>query len=321
MENDLKKFLRRVILIEVTLVLLIMAMLLYLTFFAPPKDTIHFYGVIGVIVLLFMILATGVLQQQWIRRYLRASIREIEKSKEKNEDMTREVIGNITHDLKTPLTAIRGYAQGILDGVASSSDRLNKYATTIRNKAEDMAGLVDDLSFFSQIYQQNNQYNLQYVNASDYLSRCISETSLDMEMKKISLMYQFDADKKTIVKIDSEKMKRVITNIVGNSAKYIRTDMGMVYVHIEEDEKNLIVHISDNGEGIAEDDLKKIFERFYRTDRSRNSSTGGSGIGLAIAKKITEDLGGEIWAKSKSGVGTTISFSLPKVLDEIVEIC
>ena len=90
----------------------------------------------------------------------------------------------------------------------------------------------------------------------------------------------------------------------------------MVYVHVDEDEHNLLIHISDNGEGIAQEDLVRIFERFYRTDRSRNSSTGGSGIGLSIAKKIMEDHRGEIWAESELGVGTTITFSLPKVTDK-----
>ena len=216
--------------------------------------------------------------------------------------MLQEVVANISHDLKTPLTAIRGYAQGILDGVASTPDRLNKYIVTIRNKANDMAGLVDELSFFSPICQ----------GSLDYISSCISEVSLDLEMKKISLLFHNNVPADCCICIDTEKMKRVINNIIDNASKYIDTDMGVIYVNMEDSEKDLIIHITDNGVGIAKEELPLIFDRFYRTDSSRNSNTGGSGLGLSIASKIMEDHGGTIQAESEKGAGTRINLFIPK---------
>ena len=228
--------------------------------------------------------------------------------------LNSEIISNITHDLRTPLTAIRGYAQGILDGVASSPDRLNKYVLTIRNKADDMAGLVDELSFFSHISQGNFEYHCESVNAKDYFSNCISQLALDLEMRNIYLINYFNISSSLMIQIDVEKLRRVINNIIGNASKYIQKENGIVSVRIEETDKELIVHITDNGVGIAKEELSRIFERFYRTDNSRNSKTGGTGLGLAIAKKIIEDHNGNIWAESEIGKGTRISFSLPKKL-------
>lgn len=232
---------------------------------------------------------------------------------EQADSLTREVVANITHDLKTPLTAINGYSQGILDGIAGTPEQITKYVTTIRNKANDMAVLVDELSFFTQIYQNDIRYNFRDVNANTYLCECVSELSLDLEMKKISLIYQNVADKNIRIYVDMERMKRVLNNVIGNSSKYINSDMGIVLVHIGETKENLVVQITDNGIGIEEEELPHIFERFYRADSSRSSKTGGSGLGLAIARKIIEDHNGEIWAESEIGKGTRISFTLPKI--------
>lgn len=241
---------------------------------------------------------------------------DLESERDQSDTLSREVISNITHDLKTPLTAIKGYAQGILDGVAGSPDRMNKYVITIRNKADDMAGMVDELSFFAQIYQKDLQYHKLDANARDYFSECVSELSLDLETRSISLIYRYDADEAGMICIDREKLKRVINNIIGNAAKYNQRENGIVLVNIEESGEEVVVRITDNGVGIPEDELERVFERFYRTDSSRNSKTGGSGLGLAIAKKIIEEHDGKIWAESKIGKGTRISFSLPKVKSE-----
>ncbi len=267
------------------------------------------FSIIAAIVVMILVLF---LSGRWLYRY----IVDLESAQDQSDTLNREVISNITHDLKTPLTAIKGYAQGILDGVAGSPDRMNKYVLTIRNKADDMAGMVDELSFFAQIYQKDLEYHWLDVNARDYFSECISELSLDLETRNISLIYRYDAVEAGMIHIDREKLKRVINNVIGNAAKYIQRETGIVFVNIEETEEEVIVCITDNGVGIPQDELKRVFERFYRTDSSRNSKTGGSGLGLAIAKKIMEEHGGKIWAESKIGKGTRISFCLPKVKSE-----
>lgn len=239
-------------------------------------------------------------------------LQDIMEEKEQVDSLTREVLGNITHDLKTPLTAIKGYSQGILDGVVSDPDKFNKYITTIRNKSNDMSLLVDELSFFAKIYQKDIQYQWQDVEAVGYFTACVSDFSLDLEMKKISLVFRNEVNTKTKVRIDTEKMKRVVNNIIGNASKYIQRDIGLLLVRLKEDDKYVTVEIADNGVGIAKDELAKIFQRFYRTDSSRNSTTGGSGLGLSIAQKIVDDHHGRIWAESELGEGTRVFISIPK---------
>ena len=254
------------------------------------------------------------------RRRYEKRLKEIEdqlaREQEESGTMLREMLGNITHDLKTPLTAIRGYSQGILDGVAATPERMNKYVTTIRNKADDMAGLVDELSLFAQIYKNDIEYRRSEVEVNDFISRCMGNLALDLETRHIDFLYRNDVEKGTLLYIDEEKVKRVFYNIVGNAYKYIDKDAGMIYIRVEGGEHVIWIHIQDNGTGIEESELPFIFDRFYRTDSSRNSKTGGTGLGLAIAKKVIEDHGGEIYAESEKGKGTKISFSLPKKVDE-----
>lgn len=239
-------------------------------------------------------------------------IKRLHETQTEADALVREVVGNIAHDLKTPITAIKGYSQGIMDGVAATPERIYKYASTIRTKAEDMLGLVEELSFFTQIYKNDVQYDFQPVEFGEYISGCISALSLDLETHQTDLVYQYFVEGEVRICLDKEKLKRVIHNIIENAIKYIGTERGILLVRIEEDEKNVFVHIIDNGVGISREELPMIFERFYRTDSSRNSSTGGNGLGLAISKKIIEEHGGQIWAESELGKGTQISFSLPK---------
>lgn len=255
-------------------------------------------------------------RQRQFQKKLEELAAQRDKEQEESEIMLRETLGNITHDLKTPLTAIRGYSQGILDGVAGTPDRMNKYVTTIRNKADDMAALVDELSLFAQIYKNDMQYKYTEVDINSYISSCMGNLSLDLETKNIDFLYRSDAREGTNVYIDTEKVKRVFYNIIGNASKYITTETGLIYVHVEEKEDTVWVHIQDNGAGIEKEELPFIFDRFYRTDSSRNSNTGGSGLGLAIARKVIEDHGGQIKAESEKNKGTIISFSLPKKVDE-----
>lgn len=313
MENK-RKYLRRLIIETFTLNVLILILLGVLFIRESQKsDGIWLEPFIILTLLIMGVIGLLFLLGKNINQNNSEEDQRVENVREKADLLTREIVGNITHDLKTPLTAIKGYSQGILDGVASTPEQMNKYVFTIRNKANDMAVLVDELSFFTQIYQNNTQYNLQEVNVNDYLSECVSDLSFDLEMKKISLVYQNVTDKNLQIRIDKEKIKRVINNIIGNSLKYINSETGIVFIHAKETKEDVIVQITDNGVGIEQEELPFIFERFYRTDDSRNSKTGGTGLGLAIAKKIIEDHKGKIWAESEFGKGTRISFSLPKM--------
>ena len=243
---------------------------------------------------------------------MRRRLKESAEEKLESERQNKELISNISHDLKTPITAIKGYVEGIQDGVASSPEKLNKYIRTIYNKANDMDRLIDELTFYSKIDTNKIPYNFSKINVAEYFGDCVEEVGLDMETRGIELGYFNYVDEDVVVIADAEQMKRVINNIIGNSLKYLDKKKGILNIRIKDDGDFIQVIIEDNGKGIAAKDLPYIFDRFYRTDSSRNSSKGGSGIGLSIVKKIIEDHGGRIWATSKEGIGTEIHFVLRK---------
>ena len=227
---------------------------------------------------------------------------------------SKELISNISHDLKTPLTAIKGYAEGILDGVADTPEKREKYLRTIYTKANDMSVLVDELSMYAKIDTNSVPYHFQSLNLNHYFEDSIEETKLDLELQGMELAYFPYVSKTQEIIADPEQLKRVITNIISNAVKYREpTRKGIICIRtIEIDDYYVRIEIEDNGKGIAAEDLPSVFERFYRTDTSRNSATGGSGLGLAISRKIIEDHGGTIWAESRIGVGTTIFMLLRK---------
>lgn len=246
---------------------------------------------------------------------MRKRLKELIEERMQYEVDMRELISNISHDLKTPLTAIKGYAEGIMDGVADTPGKRDKYLKTICTKATDMTSLVEELSFYSKIDCNTIPYTFTNVNIDNFFRDCIDEISLDLEVKNIDIGYFNYTDKCLKVIGDPEQLKRVINNILGNSVKYI-DNKGIINVRISEEEEMVKIEVEDNGKGIPEKDLPNIFDRFYRSDISRNSAQGGSGLGLAIGKKIIEDHNGRIWATSKEGVGTTIYFTLRKSIEE-----
>lgn len=243
---------------------------------------------------------------------MRLKLKELIETKLQYEKNTRELISNISHDLKTPLTAIKGYTEGILDGVADTPEKMDKYLKTIYTKASDMTSLVDELSLYARLDTDTIPYNFVRVNLEQYFSDCISELMLDLEVKNIDIGYFNYSNHDIYVIIDPEQMKRVINNIIGNAVKYMDKKRGIINIRIHEKEEVVEIEVEDNGKGISKESLPHIFERFYRGDTSRNSSTGGTGLGLAITKKIIEEHNGTITARSKEGMGTIIYITLNK---------
>lgn len=252
---------------------------------------------------------------------MRLRLKENAEEKAENEKKQKELVSNISHDLKTPITSIKGYVEGIMDGVANTPEKMDKYIKTIYNKANDMDRLINELTTYSGIDSNKIPYHFHILNVSDYFSDCIDEIGLDLESKNIHLNYTNLAPSDTCVVADPEQFKKVINNIVSNSVKYMGHDNGVISITIHDDNESVKIEIEDNGKGIASKDIGNIFERFYRTDASRNSLQGGSGIGLSIVKKIVEDHGGYVWATSKEGEGTCMHFVLRKYVkndDEVI---
>ena len=243
---------------------------------------------------------------------MRLRLKESTDEKFEHEKQNRELISNISHDLKTPITAIKGYVEGIMDGVADTPEKMDKYIKTIYNKANDMDRLINELTIYSGIDSNRIPYHFHRLNVADYFGDCVEEVGLDLESKNIELNYSNLVSPDAMIIADPEQLKRVINNIIGNSVKYLEREKGVIDIRILDEVDSIRVEIEDNGKGIAARDLPNIFERFYRTDACRNSSKGGSGIGLSIVKKIVEDHGGYIWATSKEGEGTCLHFVFRK---------
>ena len=247
---------------------------------------------------------------------MRLRLKESADEKLERERANRELISNISHDLKTPITSIKGYVEGLIDGVANTPEKQEKYVRTIYNKANDMDRLIDELTLYSRFESDRIPYNFHRLNVGDYFGDCVEEIGMDMDARGIELNYTNLVDPQTMIIADPEQMKRVINNIVGNSVKYMDKEKGRIDFRILDEHDSVRIEVEDNGKGIAARDLPNIFDRFYRTDSSRNSRQGGSGIGLSIVRKIIEDHGGYIWATSREGEGTCMHIVIRKYMEQ-----
>ena len=243
---------------------------------------------------------------------MRRRLKESTEEKSLIEKENKELISNISHDLKTPITAVKGYVEGIMDGVADTPEKMDRYVRTIYNKTNEMDHLINELTFYSKIDTNRIPYTFSKLNVEDYFADCAEEVGLELETRGIELVYANYVEKDVMVIADGEQIRRVIHNIISNAIKYMDKPKGIIQIRIKDVGDFIQIEIEDNGKGIGPKDLPYIFDRFYRTDVSRNSSKGGSGIGLSIVKKILEDHGGKVWATSRLGIGTITYFVLRK---------
>ena len=243
---------------------------------------------------------------------MRRRLKDSAEEKLKYDKESKELISNISHDLKTPVTTIKGYAEGIIDGVADTPEKIDRYVRTIYNKATEMNTLINELTLYSKIDTNKIPYNFNIVSVNAYFDDCADDLSVELEAQNVEFGYFNYVERDVRIIADAEQIKRVIHNIVNNSLKYMDKPKGMINLRVKDVGDFVQVELEDNGKGIAAKDLPNIFDRFYRTDASRNSSTGGSGIGLSVVKKIIEEHGGKIWATSREETGTTMYFVLRK---------
>ncbi|WML47186.1 ATP-binding protein [Neobacillus sp. PS3-34] len=228
------------------------------------------------------------------------------------EENRKELIANISHDLKTPITTIKGYVEGIRDGVANSPDRMERYIQTIHNKAIDLDHMIDELFLYSKLDLQRLPFYFEKFHFDDYVQDFVEELRFDVEEKKVEIVLEIEKNRDYTVLGDREHLKRVITNIVNNSLKYIENENKKLSFHLSALKSHIQLSIKDNGPGIDAKNLPFIFDRFYRADLARGTEKGGSGLGLSIAKRIIEEHHGSIWAESTEGQGTKILFTLKK---------
>lgn len=249
---------------------------------------------------------------------MRQKMSDFAKAKMRYEEENRQLISNISHDLRTPITTIKGYVEGIMDGVADTPEKQERYLKMIYSKANEMDSLINELSLYTNINNNAIPYEFHRVSVKDYFDDCMEEVYTTLLSRNMTLTYKNYCDDDVKVIVDPDQLKRVINNIITNAIKYTDKEYGQIDINIYDNDAEVKVSISDNGRGIDSDSLPHIFDRMYRADSARQSR-GGSGLGLAICKKIVEEHGGNIYATSQLGVGTTIVFTLKKYIPKVDE--
>jgi signal transduction histidine kinase len=237
-------------------------------------------------------------------------LKEAEELKERYEQNRKELIAGISHDLKTPITSIIGYVDAIQSGVATTDEKKEKYLNIIESNAQYTNKLIDDLFLFSKLDINQMQYEFVRMPICEFLQDVIVEKQLELEESGVNVSYTIDIAKDKLLAIDGKMVYRIMSNIMSNAIKYGNKEAPEIHIEATEELDGVKVAISDNGQGISQENLEHIFDVFFREDVSRNKEIGGTGLGLSIAKQLVQAHGGAIFATSKIGEGTTITFTL-----------
>jgi histidine kinase len=243
---------------------------------------------------------------------MRIQLKESHEIQKQYENNRKELIAHISHDLKTPITSIKGYIEGIRDGVADTPERRARYIQTIYTKAVDMDHLIDELFLFSKLDLGKVPFEFEKIDIKNYLTDFFEELSFDLRKQNVELNFHFTPQGDYDVLVDRDKFKRVLANIINNSLKYMDKDKKELTISMHSNNENVEISIADNGPGIPDKSIPFIFNQFYRAEQSRNKLTGGSGLGLSIAKMIIEEHNGVIKLESTLQVGTKITIILPQ---------
>lgn len=236
------------------------------------------------------------------------------REREKNLELSRrELVASVSHDLRTPLSSIRGYVEGLLDGVAAEPEKARRYLGVIHDKAINLERLINDLFELSRL--EAGQLKMEYVRvkAGEMLEEMSETFSRDAAVAGLSFSYRATGELPR-VQADPGRIEQVLANLLQNSFRHTPAG-GAVAVRAVAAGGEVVVAVRDNGEGIAPGDLPHIFERLYTGERSRSRVRGGTGLGLAIAREIIQAHGGRIWAESEEGKGSTFYFTLPALAD------
>ena len=239
-----------------------------------------------------------------MRGQLKASVAE----RIQYEQYRRELIAGISHDLRTPLTSIKGYAEGLMDGIANTEEKRHRYYDAIHIRALDMEALVNSLSLFARLENRKHHYQLETVDMKVYLEDLLDGWKEEAEQKHVILLLNSEAVR-TQVQIDLQEMHRVFVNLFENSVKYRTKENSVIRITLENQGNQLEIRVADDGPGVQESELSKIFNSFYRGDESRTRPGSGSGLGLAIVKQIVEGHGGTIRAVNERGL--TVILTIP----------
>lgn len=227
------------------------------------------------------------------------------------ENYRREFLGNVSHELKTPIFNIQGYIMTLLEG-GLEDEKINRtYLERAEKSVERMINIVEDLEIITQFESGQLILHKERFDIVELARDTMASIQYSAERNKVKLMFKDNYDKPIYVKADKESIQRVLSNLLVNSIKYSKTE-GETRVSFYDMDENILIEVSDDGIGIAQEHLPRLFERFYRVDRSRSRDIGGTGLGLSIVKHIIEGHNQTINVRSTLGVGTTFGFTLAK---------
>lgn len=229
---------------------------------------------------------------------------------EKNEAFRKEFLQNLAHEFKTPAFAIQGYLETLIEGASENVEVNKKFLSNAHKNTERLIHLISDLDEITRLESGKQQLHLQDFVIQELINDVFESLSLKMSLKNIRCQVKKGCEQPVFVNADKEKIRQVLINLIDNAAKYGSEDGKIEASIYQTDEKTVLIEITDDGIGIAEEHLPRIFERFYRTDYGRSRNIGGTGLGLAICKHIIEAHGQFIQARSTPGIGTTFGFTL-----------
>ena len=246
-----------------------------------------------------------------IDQYAKNKKLEIETLKVR-EEYRKEFMGNISHELKTPLFTVQGYLETLLDGAMNDKNVAEKYLERANKGVERLIYIVKDLDMITKLEVGDLSLNVDTFDIVELVQSVFELLEMKAAKKKITLTFDMEYKDPIMVKGDEERIQQVLTNLVVNSIKYGR-EKGTTEISIEKLIKNkVIVRVTDNGEGIEKKHISRLFERFYRVDKSGSRKEGGSGLGLAIVKHIIEAHDEKIYVESEFNIGSEFSFTLEK---------
>ena len=248
---------------------------------------------------------------QEIEKYASDKKMEIETLKVR-EEYRKEFLGNVSHELKTPLFTVQGYLLTLLDGAMDDKNVSEKYLNRASEGLERLIYIVKDLDMITKLEVGDLRLNIETFDIIELVKSVFDLLEMKAAKKKITLTFDMDYSLPIMVTADKDRIQQVLTNLVVNSIKYGK-EKGTTEISIENLIKNkVIIRITDNGEGISKENLTRLFERFFRVDKSGSRKEGGSGLGLSIVKHIIEAHDEKIYVESDLGIGSEFSFTLEK---------
>ena len=223
----------------------------------------------------------------------------------------KEFVGNVAHELKTPLFSVQGYISNLLDGAMDDKELLKKYLKRAEKSVDRLTFIIKDLDLITQLESSTLKLKVTSFDIIKLTEEIIEDLEISASKRNIKIIFNKNYDKQILVEADKNRIEQVITNLVSNSINY-GSEKGTTEISFESNVEKIIVKVNDNGEGISEENMPRLFQRFFRVDVSRSRSQGGSGLGLAIVKHIIDAHNENIYVQSTVGVGSEFSFTLKK---------